>query len=376
MEQTKKTIALTWGATGGHAIPLVSVYNFIKDAQSDGELATHYDFIWVWEAESLEEELAQKHNIPFYDISAGKIRRYFDWKNFYEPLKNLTGFFEGLYYIWKYKVDIVFSKGWYVSLPLCIAAWVMRKDIYIHESDTVTGLANKVISRFATKVFYTFKNDLTHPPVSDEESEGIDEDTTPDISTPIQKYIHTGPIVNPELIDYLDSLEVEENERFTIMVIAGSQWSSTIFQALLKSMPDMWDIDFHVILGEKNMHFRKDFERYPNVIAHDFITQKRLWKILKNVDIAITRWSSVLWELYFFGIHSIIIPLEATGGNHQFHNATYFKEKFWSNILTEDPNLNIELFRHIQKYKEMRKSGLNIDGFFDGLNTIVKEMEL
>jgi UDP-N-acetylglucosamine--N-acetylmuramyl-(pentapeptide) pyrophosphoryl-undecaprenol N-acetylglucosamine transferase len=99
----------------------------------------------------------------------------------------------------------------------------MRKDIYIHESDTVTGLANKVISRFATKVFYTFKNDLTHPPVSDEESEGIDEDTTPDISTPIQKYIHTGPIVNPELIDYLDSLEVEENERFTIMVIAGSQ---------------------------------------------------------------------------------------------------------------------------------------------------------
>lgn len=83
-----------------------------------------------------------------------------------------------------------------------------------------------------------------------------------------------------------------------------------------------------------------------------------------------------MWELYFFGIHSIIIPLKTTGGNHQFHNATYFKEKFGSNILTEDPNLSIELFRHIQKYKEMRKSGLNIDGFFDGLNIIMKEMEL
>lgn len=354
MEKNIKTIALTGGGTWGHTIPLVSFYNYIKEEQKEGALESEYQFIWVWEFDSLEEEMARKNKIPFYEISAWKIRRYLDYRNLYEPLKNLTGFFEWIYYIWKHKVDIVFSKGGYVSLPLCLAAMVMRKKIYTHESDIVTGLANKVISKLATKVFYSFDG--------------------PKINW--TKHIHSGPILNPELIDYLDSLSVEENERLNVMVIAGSQWSATIFRALLKSLPDLQDIDFHVILGDKNMHFRKDFEKYENVIAHDFITQKRLGKILKNVDIAITRWSSALWELYFFGIHSIIIPLKATGWNHQHHNAMYFNEKFGSDVLDEDDNLNLEMFRLLQKYKSLRKSGLNLDGFFDWLKTIEKELEL
>jgi len=38
----------------------------------------------------MEEETAEKNNIEFHEIAAGKIRRYFDFRNFYEPLKNLT----------------------------------------------------------------------------------------------------------------------------------------------------------------------------------------------------------------------------------------------------------------------------------------------
>jgi len=354
MEKSTKNIALTGGGSGGHVIPLVSVHNYIKEVQRDEGYEFDYKFIWVGERDSLESELAEKNKIPFFEISAGKIRRYFDMRNFYEPLKNLTGFFEWLYHIYMNDIDIVFSKGGYVSMPLCIAAWVMRKKVYIHESDTVTGLANTVVTKVATKVFYSFQNDK------------VDD----------KKHIYSGPVINPELIDSLDSLEVEENERLNVIVIAGSQGSANIFEALLKILPDMKDIDFQVILGEKNMHFRDDFKDFSNVTLHDFITQKRLWKILKNTDIALTRGSSAIWELYYFGIHSIMIPLKATGGNHQYHNAMYFKEHFGSDVLDEEENLNLEMFRLIQKYKHLRKSGLNIDGFFDGLKKIETEMEL
>jgi hypothetical protein len=37
------------------------------------------------------------------------------------------------------------------------------------------------------------------------------------------------------------------------------------------------------------MHFRDKFKKFPNVLAHDFLTQKRLGVILKQTDIAITR---------------------------------------------------------------------------------------
>jgi len=58
----------------------------------------------------LEEEIAEKSEIEFHDISSGKLRRYLDIRNLYEPLKNLTGIVESLFFIKKYNIDLVFSK--------------------------------------------------------------------------------------------------------------------------------------------------------------------------------------------------------------------------------------------------------------------------
>ena len=342
----KQVMALTGGWSGGHIFPLISLYNYVKD---DGD----YDFFWVWEQWWLEERIASANDIPFLDIAAGKIRRYFDVKNFYEPLKNLTWLFQWIYYVSRYKIDIVFSKGGYVSMPLCIAAKLLWKKVYIHESDVSGWLANKVIWKFATKVFYTFENDK------------IDD----------KKHIHVGQILNQELIEGLKNIHVEENSKLKVTVMAGSQWSTIIFENLLKILPDTKDIDFTVILGSKNAHFASDFKPFTNVKTYEFITQTRLWEVLKQTDIAITRWSATaLWEFYYFGIHSIIIPITQAGW-HQIHNAEYFNEKYGSDILDEtSSSLNLDIFRLLQKYKGHRKSELNLTWFFDSLEKIEEEI--
>ena len=348
---SKQTIALTGWGSGWHIIPLVSIYNYLN--QSD-----KYNFIWVWESGQLEEEIAEKSWIEFHDIAAGKIRRYFDIRNFYEPLKNLTGLFEGIYYIWKYKIDIVFSKGGFVSLPLSIAALLMRKKIYIHESDIQTGLANRIISKFATKVFHTF------PP-------------SPPLTPPSKgggKVITTGQIVNPELIEWLKSLKVGTNKRLKVLVIAWSQWSTIIFKNLIKILGDLSHIDFEIILWEQNLAFRKDLDIFTNTTVYDFVDQKTLGLIYKNTDIAITRGSAtVLWELYYFGIHSIIIPI-TNAWWHQIHNAEFFSKNFESDVLDENVNLSLEMFRKLKAYSELRKKRLNLDWFYDALKIIEKEL--
>jgi len=346
-KKEKECIALTWGSTWWHVFPLLATYNYLQEEKK-------YDFIWVWEEWGLEEEIARKNRIPFLDIPAWKIRRYFDIKNFYEPLKNITWIFFWIYFILKYKIDIVFSKWWYVALPLCIAAFILRKRIYIHESDTVSGIANKIIWKIATKVFYTFPNE---------------DDDNP-------KHIVSWQILNPELIDGLTDLNITQNPKLSVIVIAWSQWSTTIFESLLKILPDLSDINFQIVLWEKNMHFRDKFKKFPNVLAHDFLTQKRLGVILKQTDIAITRWwATTLWELNMFGIHSIIIPLSNSAWDHQNKNAKYFHEKFWSDILDENNQLEVELFRKLQTYKELRKSWLNLDWFFKPLQIIEEEIQ-
>ncbi len=344
MEKSKRII-FTGGWTGGHVTPIESLYNYIEET-------SHNRYLWLWERDSLEESAAAKLGIEFKDIAAWKIRRYWDVRNFYEPLKNLTGIFESLYYIFKFKGEIVFSKWWFVSVPAVIAAFLLRKKIYIHESDAVMWLANKITSKFASKVFYTFPNEKSG------------------------KHIHSWPIVNPVMLDSVKSLSKTENERLTVLVIAWSQGSQKIFEQLVKMLPDCSDIDFHVIMGtNSDASLKAQLGNYGNVKVYGYISQKELSKLYVVSDIAISRGSSTLWELFYFGIHTIIIPLKATGWNHQYHNGKYFAENYGSDLLDEDENLSLEIFRKLQKYKNLRKTGLNLEWYLDGLNMIKEEIE-
>lgn len=340
----KKTIALTWGWTWGHIIPLLSFYNYLKKEDN-------YNYVWIWEETGLEYDIAEENKIDFHHIATWKIRRYFDWRNFYEPLKNLTGIFQGIYYIWKYKIDIIFSKWWFVSLPLCFAWKLMWKKIYIHESDIKTGLANKIISQFATKIFHSFPKEKYS-----------------------KKEILTGQILNSWLLDGLKNLKISTNNKIKVLVIAWSQGSTIIFENLIKIIPEFQNIEFEIILGEKNTHFREKLNIYTNTIIHDFVNQKQLWEIYKQTDIAITRGSAtVLSELFYFGIHSIIIPI-TNAWWHQIHNAKYYNKEVWSDILDENKNLSLELFRKLNKYQNFRKKSLNLEWFFDAMKIIEKEL--
>lgn len=116
------------------------------------------------------------------------------------------------------------------------------------------------------------------------------------------------------MLDGIKSISKGENEKLTVLVIAGSQGSENIFNNIIKILPDCMEINFHIIMGTNtNPELQAAFGQHENVTTHGFISQKELAKLYVLCDIAITRGSSTLWELFYFGIHSIIIPLKATG---------------------------------------------------------------
>ena len=98
-----KTILLTGGGTAGHVTPNLALIPSLK--------AAGYDIRYIGSYNGMERKLIENAGIPYDGISSGKLRRYFDLKNFTDPFRVLKGYAEALKLMKKYKPDIVFSKG-------------------------------------------------------------------------------------------------------------------------------------------------------------------------------------------------------------------------------------------------------------------------
>lgn len=118
---------------------------------------------------SLEQKTAQELqkkgiNLTFLPVLSGKWRRekgfVVFWKNIVDLCKFLFGVFQSVGYLLRYSVDVIFCKGGYAALPAVIAGFLLRKKIFVHESDTRAGLVNTIASYFATVNFEAFSGVL------------------------------------------------------------------------------------------------------------------------------------------------------------------------------------------------------------------------
>ena len=114
-------------------------------------------------------------------------------------------------------------------------------------------------------------------------------------------------------------------------------------------------MDIHIVLGTKNLDYRKKFEWFSNVTLYDFFfDQKDYFRLIHSADIIITRSSSSIFEFEAFGLHMILIPLPESGNNHQYHNARIFEKKGHECVLQE--NLNAKLSTILEKYRAFKKT--------------------
>ena len=151
-----KKIILTGGGTAGHVTPNLALLPSLKKAG--------YEIRYIGSYQGIERKLIEGAGIPYDGISSGKLRRYFDLKNFSDPFRVAKGYFEALRLMKRYKPDVVFSKGGFVAVPVVLAAKHYKVPVIIHESDMTPGLANKICIPSAAKVCCNFPETLKYLP--------------------------------------------------------------------------------------------------------------------------------------------------------------------------------------------------------------------
>ena len=124
-----KKILLTGGGTAGHVTPNIALLPHLKEAG--------YEISYVGSYTGMEKELIEAQNIPYDGSSSGKLRRYFDPKNFSDPFKVVKGLGQAIRLIHKLKPNVIFSKGGFVSVPVVLAAKFCHVPAIIQDRKSV-----------------------------------------------------------------------------------------------------------------------------------------------------------------------------------------------------------------------------------------------
>lgn len=336
-----KKIVLTGGGTAGHVTPNIALMPRLKELG--------YEIHYIGSYDGIEKKLIEEMGIPYYGISSGKLRRYFDWKNFTDPFRVLKGFTEAKKLLKKLNPDVVFSKGGFVTVPVVQAAKQCRIPTIIHESDMTPGLANKLAIPAATKVCCNFPETIKYLP------EG--------------KAVLSGSPIRQELLsgNKLAALKFCNftSDKPVLMIIGGSLGSVAVNTAIRSILPELLKT-FQVIhlCGQGNLD--ESLVGIEGYVQYEYIKQE-LADLFALADVVVSRaGANAICEILALRKPNLLIPLSAAASRgDQILNAESFKQQGFSLVLREEEITNdlllstiLDLYRNRNTFIEnMEKSG-------------------
>lgn len=338
-------IILTGGGTIGSVTPLIALAEEIKKRAPDAE------FLWIGTKGGPEKKVVESYNIKFMSVPAGKLRRYFFWKNFLDPVLIIAGFLKSLWLIFKFKPKIILSAGGFVAVPVIWAGWILRKPSLIHQEDLRPGLANKLTARFAKIITVTFPESQKYFPRSVV------------TGNPVRQEIFTGSREHAAEIFKL------EKDLPTLLVLGGGTGALSLNKTVIEAAPRL--LEFCQIIHATGGRFdEKTFTisellKTENSRYHTFDFLVSEFKdAYAAADLVVSRAGmGTLTELAVLGKPTVLIPIP---GSHQEDNAYYFKKQnavvLWDERQLTPENFSAAVSELLNNKVELENLSRNIKG--------------
>ena len=346
-----KHIVLTGGGTAGHVTPNIALIPRLKELG--------YTISYIGSYEGIEKKLIEELGIPYYGISSGKLRRYFDLKNFSDPFRVLKGFSQARKILKDLKPDVVFSKGGFVTVPVVIAAKRLKIPALIHESDMTPGLANKLCLSSASKICCNFPETVNN--------------------LPADKAVLTGTPIRQELL----SGNADAGRKFcgftadkpVIMVIGGA---ASVNDNVRKILPELLK-DFQVVHLCGKGKTDESLKGTTGYVQYEYI-QDELPDLFAMADVVISRaGANAICEIRELHKPNLLIPLSAKASRgDQILNARSFERQGFSMVLEEEEITETKLLDTIhQLYTDRQKytEAMAGNGRVDSISKITELIE-
>lgn len=300
-------------------------------------------------AEALAEAARKKrHELVFIGSTSGQDRKYFEHSDLFDAVYFLetTGvvnkkglgklaalmrvfqaFLEAKNILKRHNIEATYSVGGFSAAPASFATLFLKKPLFIHEQNAVSGKLNGILKKYAASFISAY-----------------------DTSSSIQGY--------PVKEVYFQTARVRERLE-TIIFLGGSQGAKAINELALRVAKKLSTQGVKIIhqAGEKNYeNVKKEYEKLGVEVELYGFTQE-LPSLIAKADMAVSRsGASTLWELTANGCPAFFIPYPYAAGDHQYHNAQFIVENKMGWCEREGENLDNKLLEALQHAELKNKS--------------------
>lgn len=311
-----RKIILTGGGTAGHVTPHLSILpSLIKE----------YEIHYIGSISGIERDIINKYKyITYHPITTVKFERSLTLKNLLIPFKLFKGIRQSKKIIKELKPSIIFSKGGFVSVPVCYAAHSLKVPIVGHESDYSMGLANKLIYKKCNSMCFSFK---------DTQSKYIKKGVY--AGSPIRESIYQG---NKEKIVKQYNLD---DTMPTLLMFGGSLGAKAINEMVFLCCEEL-SKKFNIlhIVGKGNLNSKIKISNY-----HQIEFTNNIEDYFACANIVISRaGSNSIFELCAIQKPMLLIPLpKDSSRGDQILNAEYLEKQNLCLVLFQE-NMTKETF--------------------------------
>jgi UDP-N-acetylglucosamine--N-acetylmuramyl-(pentapeptide) pyrophosphoryl-undecaprenol N-acetylglucosamine transferase len=358
-------VLMTGGGSGGHVSPALAVACVLLQRDPDIQLLFIGGKLTMEGSTgpSIEERLVRAENIPFQAIHAGKLpRQAFGIRTVKRLWGVVPGCVEAFAAVRRFSPDIVLSTGGYVSVPVVLAAAMLRIPVILHEQTAAVGLANQLAARVATKIAITFSSS----------SKFFDS----------RKVILTGNPIRPEILspnkDAVESSSLgnwlQSSALPLIYITGGGLGSHIINETFFQLLPAILE-QFRIVHQCGANEYYQDYEHVLAVIEDWPIElRKRYWpvktltadevgSIYEQAAIVVARaGANTVLELAAWGIPTIFVPIPWVTHDEQTKNASVLVEAGTATIVPESSLSSARLaeaitdmFRHIEDFRSKQE---------------------
>ncbi len=333
------------GGTGGHIYPALAIINKIKECEPNSE------FLYIGTHNRMEKDIIPKYNIPFKSIEIYGFNRRNLLKNFKTIKCLIKAKKDCKKMIKEFNPDVVIGVGGYVTVPVITSASKLGYKTFIHEQNSIPGLSNKFLSRYADIVGVSLPGSVKYFPKN--------------------KTSYTGnprseEVINTEVMDKKE-YNLSKNKKLVVIVM-GSLGSTTMNNKLHELVKDFKDKDYEVLLvtGKNYYDDYKKLDIPDNVKVVPYLD--KMLSVMKGTDLIVSRaGASTVAEITALGLPSIIVPSPYVTHNHQLKNALELESAGACKVLEEKDFSSETLLPMIDKiledkklYKSMHESSLKL----------------